>query len=202
MLDPSSRESFCQAGFWQWRSLPLQILATMSHPSPYLGTTAPPASQLNTLHQGRVLFASKHRGINCVFLCVHAHMCVGRSGDAVKLCSRKQGRSATAPGLRDRPTSSGAGGSPSPDPQLQCTIGLLSARVLSEACTALRLTDNGAAPVSSIFSSKCTQDVRPAHLFDATCKSLLSFLVGEIMHKIRISQVTIMSSCCRTSRAT
>ena len=29
VLDPSSRESFCQAG-----SLPLQILATVSHPSP------------------------------------------------------------------------------------------------------------------------------------------------------------------------
>ena len=198
VLDPSSRESFCQAGFWQWRSLPLQILATVSHPSPYLETTAPPASQINTLHCTR--------GVFCLPASTEAHTahtCVGRSDDAVKLCSRKQGRSATAPGLRDRPTSSGAaGGSPSPDPQLQCTIGLLSARVLSEACTALRLTDNGAAPVSSIFSSKCTQDVRPAHLFDATCKSLLSFLVGEIVQKIRISQVTIMSSCCRTSRAT
>ena len=73
VLDPSSRESFCQAGFWQWRSLPLQILATVSHPSPYLGTTAPPASQLNTLHctinQGRVLFASKHRGTHCAHMC-------------------------------------------------------------------------------------------------------------------------------------
>ena len=152
-------------------------------PKPIFGPLHPPVSQLNTVHK-------------------HMPNTVWVDDGAVKLCSRKQGRSATAPGLRDRPTSSGAGGSPSPDPQLQCTIGLLSARVLSEACTALRLTDNGAAPVSSIFSSKCTQDVRPAHLFDSTRKSLLSFLVGEIVQKIRISQVTIMSSCCRTSRAT
>ena len=98
VLYPSSRESYCQPEFWQWQSLALQILAAC-HTQTHIWALHPPC--ITTNHCA----APAHTVVT-------SPPPVWVDDGAVKLCSRKEGRTtATGPArLWVRPS-----GSPSPE---------------------------------------------------------------------------------------